>query len=53
MLIENAAMLYNGENPYLELTPPTSIKQNFLPNWQNGIVKNAMSTTASIVLRKK
>ncbi|NMC47325.1 MAG: hypothetical protein GYA52_10925 [Chloroflexi bacterium] len=53
MLIENAAMLYNGGKPILELTPPTSIKQNFLPNWQNGIVKNAMSTILQALLLEK
>lgn len=45
MLIENAAMLYNGGKPILELTPPTKIS-NFLTSWQTGIVKNALPAIA-------
>jgi hypothetical protein len=52
-LIENAAMLYNGGKPILELTPPTPIKQNFLPNWQMGIVKNALPSIVQALLLEK
>ncbi len=53
LLIENAAMLYNGGKPIMELTPPTTIKQNFLPNWQTGIVKNAIPSIVQALLLEK
>ena len=53
LLIENAAMLYNSGKPIMELTPPITIKQNFLPNWQTGIVKNAIPSIVQVLLLEK
>ena len=50
-LIESAAQLYNGGKPILDLHVPTTIKNNFLPNWQNGIVKNALNPILQAVLQ--
>ncbi|HOJ02168.1 MAG TPA: hypothetical protein PLL88_11185 [Anaerolineaceae bacterium] len=52
-LIENAAMLYNGGKTIMDLTPPTTIKQNFLPNWQTGIVKNALPSILQVLILGK
>ena len=52
-LIENAAMIYNGGKPIMDLKPPTSIKSNFLPSWQTGIVKNAIPSIVKALLLEK
>ncbi len=52
MLIENAAMLYNGGKQILDLTPPTKIT-HFISNWQTGIVKNALPTIAQALVVEK
>jgi len=49
-LIESAAQLYNSGKPILDLHVPTTIKNNYLPNWQNGIVKNALNPILQAVL---